>query len=63
MAKNLEMFGYLSVVSNKTTLEDLKQGLNGVVDSISNSLIVEEIFLILNLIFENENILVFFLRV
>ena len=34
------MIDYLNSLSNKTTFEDLKQGLNGIADSITNSLIV-----------------------
>ena len=35
---------YLKSVSNKTTFEDLKQGLNGIVDTLANSLIVIILF-------------------
>lgn len=40
LAKNLEMMNNLNSLSNITTFEDLKQGLNGIADSITNSLIV-----------------------
>ena len=40
-----EIVGTMSKISNKTTLEDLKQGLNGVIGTIGNSLIVRFLFL------------------
>ena len=41
VSKNTEMINYLDTLSNKLTFEDLKQGLNGIADSITNSLIVK----------------------
>lgn len=45
MKKLSEIVGTMSKISNKTTLEDLKQGLNGVIGTIGNSLIVRFLFL------------------
>ena len=45
MKKMSEIVGTMSSMSNKTTLEDLKQGLNGVIGTIGNSLIVKIVFI------------------
>ena len=44
MKKMSEIVETMSRISNKTTLEDLEQGLTGVIGTIGNSLIVEIIF-------------------
>ena len=40
ITKSSEMVDYLKTISNKTTFDDLKQGLNGIFDSLGNTLIV-----------------------
>ena len=50
ISKSLEMVDYLKNMSSKSTFDDLKQGLNGIFDSIANSLIVN--IKILNLHFK-----------
>lgn len=44
MKKVSEIVGTMSKISNKTTLEDLKHGLNGVIGTIGNTLIVKFLF-------------------
>ena len=44
MKKMSEIVGTMSSMSNKTTIEDLKQGLSGVIGTIGNSLIVKIFF-------------------
>ena len=44
MKKVSEIVGTMSEISNKTTLEDLKLGLNGIIGTIGNSLIVKFLF-------------------
>jgi hypothetical protein len=40
VSKSLEMVQYLQKWSKKTGFNDLKEGLNGIFDSLGNSLIV-----------------------
>ena len=40
MSKSSEMVDQLKTITNKTAFYDLKQGLNGIFDSLANNLIV-----------------------
>ena len=50
ISKSSEMVDYLKTMSNKTTFDDLKQGLNGIFDSLGNTLIVKKNLLKINFI-------------
>jgi len=41
LAKTNEMINFLKDISNDTTFESLKEGVNGIFDTIANSLIVK----------------------
>ena len=44
ISKSSEIVSYLNTMSSKITFDDLKQGLNGIFETIGNSLIVYDIF-------------------
>lgn len=47
VSKSLDMVDYLQRLSNKTGFDDLKEGLNGIFESLGNSLIVRCLFFLI----------------